>query len=177
MNFDDLTFSFPGLKWVLNMMGELGFTFGFPYFTWLRLLFDSKELSLSLGFSDSFRLVRPQHLLFAFEFWLSSIPFLQVKEEASHMQSQAVLSKDTCFASQWHEKYFKTCLHFAACGGDKCRIGRHTVFEKLYHGLNHSGLWWWEKKTCPKSHSRAGTHIWASWAPASPRHNTFNWHC
>lgn len=39
VNFDDLTLLFPGLKWVLNMMGECGFTLGYFYFMWLRLLF------------------------------------------------------------------------------------------------------------------------------------------
>lgn len=43
----------------------------------------------------------------------SLMHFLQFKEDVSHTQSQGHM----CFASQGHEKYFKTCLSFAACGG------------------------------------------------------------
>lgn len=39
VNLDYLTFSFPGVKWVLCKMGGPGFMLKYFYFMWLRLLF------------------------------------------------------------------------------------------------------------------------------------------
>ena len=36
---------------------------------------------------------------------------------SSRKMSHTLSPRDTCFASQGHEKYFKNCLSFAACGG------------------------------------------------------------
>lgn len=91
--------------------------------------FDSKMLMLSLGLRDLFLgSCFPPYL--ALHFDDPTFPFYSSRKE-----SHTLSPRDTCFASQGHEKYFKNCLSFSACGGGKCRTERRqTALEKLDRG-------------------------------------------